>query len=357
MMKYLETNQLPADTSLARRLPANLAFRYHVLPLSEDQDRVTVAMADPEDEAVRNEVASYFGGLLYVVQSDRDRIDAKLLEIWPETLPVKPLSVLVCSEEKSRMAGRIRADQHLDSYESFVGNFCHATNAQVNRFELSYDSRLLRRKLVNAFSEGGYDLAVVRRTSQTILDRFFLSSPEAALSGQIGCSVLIIQQPRWPLRQMLLALRFDQVDESAVKWAAYLASLFQAAVTILPITPLFPARYDFAVYEMLSPETVIGKRFHDLIQCFGDLQIPYLVHHHNDLPARQLSTEIGARNYDLVVIGAEPARAAERWLSGGLIKPLLMSAGCPVMITKSCPMMISRRTEQFLGMPGGRVWK
>ena len=47
---YLTLDELTADRELARRLPPDLAWRYHALPLAEDNGRVTVAMADPDDD-------------------------------------------------------------------------------------------------------------------------------------------------------------------------------------------------------------------------------------------------------------------------------------------------------------------
>ena len=44
---YLTLDKLAADPELSGRLPPDLAWRCHALPLAEDDGRVTVAMADP----------------------------------------------------------------------------------------------------------------------------------------------------------------------------------------------------------------------------------------------------------------------------------------------------------------------
>jgi nucleotide-binding universal stress UspA family protein len=55
-LPYLTLDNLTADPKLARRLPPDLATRYHALPLTEDNGRITVVMADPEDSEGREAV-------------------------------------------------------------------------------------------------------------------------------------------------------------------------------------------------------------------------------------------------------------------------------------------------------------
>jgi excinuclease ABC subunit B len=58
-----------------------VAFRYHALPLAGDSDRITVAMADPDDAIALAAVADALGTQPYVVRSDPDAIDDLLAEI------------------------------------------------------------------------------------------------------------------------------------------------------------------------------------------------------------------------------------------------------------------------------------
>jgi len=340
-MKYLETYQLPVDTDLAKRLPASLAYRYHVLPLAEENECVTVAMANPEDAIARREISAYLGSPIYVVKSDRTKIDVRLAEIWPSNQYSEKFSVFICSGRKLKKQNRLNNEKDLHDFHMYVGQICNLLNAQVTQKKISVGSKHVRAELIRTIEDGKYDLVIVNHCSQNVIDRLFSSPPEYLLSNNITSSVLVIHEPCWPLKNILLVLQFDKIDETAVSWAEHLAKLCRATVTILPITPLFPAMYDYAVNEMLSPESVVGKQFHRYIQEFKDLSIPHMIHHHHNLPEQQIMAEIYSRQYQLVIIGAESSQWAKRWLAGGMTKSSLQSANCPILITKNILMQIS----------------
>ena len=46
----LSLSHLQANPQVAHMLPSELAYRYHALPVAMDGERLTVAMAHPEDE-------------------------------------------------------------------------------------------------------------------------------------------------------------------------------------------------------------------------------------------------------------------------------------------------------------------
>ena len=82
--QHLTLDSLAIIPRLVRRLPPALAFRFHALPLSEGNDYVTVATADPDDAAVRAAVAAALGTRLNVVQADPMVIEGLLSEVWPK---------------------------------------------------------------------------------------------------------------------------------------------------------------------------------------------------------------------------------------------------------------------------------
>ena len=79
---YLTLDNLTADPALARRLPPDLAWRCHALPLAEDNGRITVVMADPDDAEAREAVVAALGPKSCVVKGSALAIDAQLSEIW-----------------------------------------------------------------------------------------------------------------------------------------------------------------------------------------------------------------------------------------------------------------------------------
>ena len=340
-MKYLKTSELPVDNNLAKRVPADVAFRYHVLALAEDNEGVTVAMANPEDVAVQKKVTDFLGSPIYVVQSDRTKIDVRLAEIWTGYTYYEKYSVLVCSGKPSNIRGRQQTEGNLKKFSIYASQICDLLNARVTQIEISIESKHMREAIIKTMADGDYDLLVVNHCYQKIIDRMFFSPPECKLSASIDTSVLVVHEPCWPLKHILLVLQYDQIDDSAVNWAEHLAKLCHATVTILPITPLFPAMYDYAVNEMLSPESIDGKRFHGYIQEFKDSNISHLIHHHHRLPEQQILTEVYSRQYQLVIIGAESSNWVKRWFASSLVKSCLEAANCPILITKNILMQVN----------------
>lgn len=58
---YLARDQQATEPDLAQRLPPHVAMRYHALPLAEDNGRITVAMADPDDADAREAIVAARG--------------------------------------------------------------------------------------------------------------------------------------------------------------------------------------------------------------------------------------------------------------------------------------------------------
>lgn len=79
---YLTIDELAVDPTIARRLPPDLAWRCHALPLAEDNGRITVAMADPDNAEAREAVVAVLGPRSCVVKGSALAIDERLAEIW-----------------------------------------------------------------------------------------------------------------------------------------------------------------------------------------------------------------------------------------------------------------------------------
>jgi len=86
VLHYLELNRLEPNLQLARLLPPDLALRYHALPVAKDGERITVAMADPNDVKAREAVLTTLGKSTCIVQADVNAIDGLLEDLWHENI-------------------------------------------------------------------------------------------------------------------------------------------------------------------------------------------------------------------------------------------------------------------------------
>ena len=109
-VNYLALDRLTTNPILAQRLPAELAFQYHALPIAEREGRLTIAMANPEDDAARAAVCQALGTMPYLVKGDVGVIDRLLAQMWSEPQP-GTLHLLVFdppAEEKHDAAGGLK---------------------------------------------------------------------------------------------------------------------------------------------------------------------------------------------------------------------------------------------------------
>jgi hypothetical protein len=81
---HLDLDCIQTDHQLMRLLPSEVAFQFHALPVATDGERITIAMASPEDLTASAAVASVIGTPISLVQADQEAIDQRLDEIWPE---------------------------------------------------------------------------------------------------------------------------------------------------------------------------------------------------------------------------------------------------------------------------------
>lgn len=187
------------------------------------------------------------------------------------------------------------------------------------------------------------DLIILDEPEQSWVNRFCLGRPGQKFAAQIPASILVARQPLWPLRRLLLVLRLDDGDETAVFWAKRLAQASGAAVTILPLAPALPAMYaprPDGVSTLLSSQTTAGQQVRRAARQLNDAQVTAVIHLRRGEPVEQIHIEIEAGLYDLVVIGTEPKVRWQRWLLGNLVAPLLSRAVHPVLVAKPAPGLV-----------------
>jgi nucleotide-binding universal stress UspA family protein len=166
------------------------------------------------------------------------------------------------------------------------------------------------------------------------------NGPTQWLVAQAPSSLLLVRQPRWPLRHVLLIVRGEETDDLALDWVLWLAGQDHAHVTILPIVPPWPGLYRLsrsvqpAPEVLLSPCTPPGARLARLVRLLHRRHIPAVLSLHRGEPDQQIQTALAAGDPDLVVIAAESHHRLLRLLCGELVAPLLRWLDRPLLIAK-----------------------
>jgi nucleotide-binding universal stress UspA family protein len=323
---YLALDQLAENRRLARRLPLDLARRFHALPLAEDNGRVTVAMADPANAEARAAVVSALGPLSCVVQGDATAIDTLLSRIWATEADCRP-SLLVCAFPEP-ISGQA-ADYIRDIGELLEAHVDCLTTAGS----------------MGALSEGrvDHDLIVFGGPEHPLIHHW-LSQPSdrapVSRPNHLPLGILVTQQPRWPLRRILLVAQGESGDDAALDWVLRLAKVAGSAVTVLVVVPPVPAMYGQnsrigqGLPALLSADSPLGRQVRHVSRRLVDCEVAGILRLRQGPPEWQICREITEGGYDLVALAATQCAWWRRCLEGDLAGFVLRRAGRPVLVTK-----------------------
>jgi nucleotide-binding universal stress UspA family protein len=323
---YLALDQLAENPRLARRLTLELARRVHALPLAEANGRVTVVMADPANAEARDAVLTALGPTSCVVQGDATAIDAMLSRIWAGETD-RLLDLVVCGFPEP-------VSDRVDGYVQAIGELL---GAQIDR--------LVTAGAANALSEGcvEHDLIVFERPEHPLIRRLLTQPLARTAISQPGVSslgLLIAQQPRLPLKRILLVAQGEGGDDMALDWVLRLARPAGSTVTVLVVVPPVPAMYGQqgrlgqGLPDLLSADSPLGRQMREMSRRLVDWEVAGTLRLRQGPPDRQICREVAEGEYDLIALAATPATWWRRCLEGDLVGPVLRQVGRPVLVAR-----------------------
>ncbi len=323
--RHLVLDDLVLNPKLARRLTPALAFRYHVLPVAEENSHITVAMANPDDESARQAVATALGAKLTIVQGDPTAIDGLLAEMW------HPESHLVPRFVVHPHTGLFTTE--MQAYSQYLGKLL---KSQLSDFQTKTTSDTIFADLVEE-SNHGHELIIFGKPDVTLIEQLFPHPANYQPAKRLPISILITNCPRWPLKKILLITRGQGTDDIAVDWAVRLAQSSQATITVLAVVPPKTAmspqlfRIQNGLTDWLSNDTVLGQQMNHLVQRLVNWDIKGTLRFRQGAPNGQIQCEVTEGNYDLIVMAAGPFDWRRRLL-GELVSPLLRWVDSPVLV-------------------------
>jgi nucleotide-binding universal stress UspA family protein len=332
--RYLRLDTLAADPKLARRLPPDLAWRYHALPLAEANGRVTVAMADPDDAEAREAVFAALGPMSCVVKGSALTIDERLSEIWGDDTHFR-LKLEVCAFPEP-------LPDELSDYSQALSTLLRAhlgrlgTAAEMNAF-LSRRRHARCDLVITAGPACGKhgQLLTRRLLSRSTANGTLASQPSVAPPA-----ILVAQCPRWPLERILLLLCGEGADNGAVAWALRLARASTAVVTVLAVVPPVPAMYsglsrmEQGMAGLLTADTALGRQMRQVAQRLAECRVDGTLRLRQGAPDQQICREAVEGDHDLIAMAARPCRWWLRQLKGDPICSLLRRVDRPVLLAE-----------------------
>jgi nucleotide-binding universal stress UspA family protein len=331
---YLTLDYLDADPRLARCLPLDLAWRYHALPLADENGHITVAMAHPEDAEAREAVVAALGPSSCVVKGSALAIDAWLTDIWRDETRTH-LQARVCDIPDP-------FPEKLWDYVRALGGLLGARLGRV-RTESEVDA------LLNGPEHTWCDLVIMAGPARgkrcDPLIRRWLSRPAAAgvqaLEQRSNPSaLLVIRQPRWPLERLLLVICSGNADDAAVDWTLRLARPGAAAVTALAVVPPVPAMYhglphmEQGVAALLAADTILGRQMHHVARRLAQCKVEGTLRLRQGAPSQQICREVAEGGHDLIIMATRTCPWWLRQLKGDPICSLLSRVDRPVLLAE-----------------------
>ena len=334
-------DELRADLGLARRLPADLARRFHAVPLAEDRGWITVAMADPDDLTARAAIASILGPAVCVVRADPAAIDTLVAQIWREE-DWPPLDLVVCSSAQVVPGGLLDYSQAMA--ELLGARFsCLEAVDSLSLFPSAREGQKGKSKpMRDVLVVGEPDQAVVRRVLEGNTERAHISQ-----SNVRSLAALAVQEPRWPIKKLLLILG-GAADDSAIEWVMRLARPSQTTVAVVPlvlaaaelgqVTDLIPVRRGRDWNPALRGDTPLGRKVHIVGGFLRNRGIHGTLRLRQGPPDSQVRREVAEGDYDLIVASAHcPESGRSTQLCTDLTVSLITASERPVLIANLSP--------------------
>ncbi|MEP7290333.1 MAG: hypothetical protein ABI835_01065 [Chloroflexota bacterium] len=281
MYPFLSLTDVHLDTDLAQRLPRRLAYYHLALPIAQDAEGITVAMAHPDNPKVVSVIEAALGAQVIPVRSFAETIRQQLDRVWLSERP----SDTVDTFAGLRVTHWARSVDGLERSSGYVLNLLAALGRETQ----------VEQSTANEFAPAA-ELIIAFTGDQ--------APPEHLFRTQ--ASLLIVQNPAKIQRVMLHVLRGHIPDYRVLDWLVPLAKQQEADVTLFmgvdgnPKKPL--------VSDLSSILMAQDKRKAHIAECrrmLSESGIAGRLRIRQETLLTAIRDELHERPYDLVAIAAE----------------------------------------------------
>lgn len=210
MYPLLSLSQITIDAELARRLPRRLAYYHLALPIAQDEENVTLAMAYPENRRVIEMIQTTLGIPVTLVRSHPDDIRRVLDSLWADERE---------THQAALMGWSATAHNHA-ALQGYLQSLAGALSLQQN----STISQADPTAFIAQVNQAHPALAVCAVTDLETCRAFITD---------ISTSLLLVRGTFSPPRRILHALRGHTADQRALDWVIPLAQQYDADITLL----------------------------------------------------------------------------------------------------------------------------
>lgn len=219
MYPLLSLSQISIDVALARRLPRRLAYYHLALPIAQDEEDITVAMAYPENLRVVEVIQVALGMPVTPVRSPADDIRRVLDNLWADEGETR---------QSGLMAWAASAEEEV-ALEAYSRNLMPALS-------LGEPLSISQASLVDFIAAVNAARPMLALCAITDLEKC------RTLISSVSTSLLLLRGAYAPPRHILHALRGHTPDQRALDWVIPLAQYYKAQITLLAAANSINAR-------------------------------------------------------------------------------------------------------------------
>jgi nucleotide-binding universal stress UspA family protein len=289
---------------------------------------MAVVITTPNEEKACETISTHLKMQPCVLQGNLVTIDKQRGDPQPEESHYISLRILVY-HQTSPIA------KEIETYARYLSNLL---DGQLTYYETETQANINFNDLANQENQ---DLVIFGEPNRSWLKQMFTDPAGCQVVKRLPTSVLVVRQPCWPLRKILLVIQGHETDNVAVDWLLRLIQPDNTAVTVLALGPEMSPVYQQAMIDMprglsewLTTSSPLGQQLHRIAERLENWDIEEHLRFRQGSSEQQIQNEVDERDYDLIVIAADPTDWWRRRLLGEVINPLLRWSERSVLVAK-----------------------
>lgn len=311
------------DLQLIRSYPADLAYRFHSIPIAETEDHYTIVMAKPEDQLAREAIQKSYRKQVYVLRGDPEIVDALIYKYIPRTRQGR---ILVCcpSYRATFLTGYAR--EFCPVFETEIVDYCFVdtTNSLKDEFI----------EIAN-----GYQLVFLSAPRSPLDKRIVRGSWELRTLERIHTSCLLPRSPRLPIQSIMLVLHRDEIQTDTVNLVGRIAASINAKVIVLVVLPQVPTMYQglnrmrYSVSDIFQSQSRLCCRLRRISNLLCRNAIHSEIHLKQGHTDFAIQEEIEESEIDLIVMAKPRKRRFPFMIDDDTVTRMLRWIERPVLLT------------------------
>jgi nucleotide-binding universal stress UspA family protein len=295
MYPFLSLKSISIDAGLVKRLPRALAYYHLAVPIAEDEDSITVAMALTDNRQVIELLQNVLNTSISPVRSPADEIKRALDSVWEQA----------SHDDHQKLLAWSAAPHDLEKVRAYADTF-----SQSLRLEVIYAESPVLKTL------RGDEYQLLVTTEPKNIDLLLTEAPSP---------VLLVRGASRLFQRVLFVLRGHAPDLVALDYVLPLIHEQNLQVTLLSVAPS-------SIAELLSHESTSGKHLYACIEVLTTASVRGELKLRQGKPETEITLEIANSDYDLVVIAAETYGSFVHQILIGLRSYINTS---PILVIKS----------------------